>query len=170
MCAGPSSGTTAQNLRQLLRSAEPGVRARVLPERVGHLRRDEHHQPPGGPVLPQRLPQHQGPLAVDVVGGQRDKRLVGHCGRGQPGYVPARPQGSAVRLSATSDSLELHERDWTRLSQLAPVVKNPPAHSADLRDAGSIPGWGRSPGGGRGHPLQCSCPENPMDGGQSTGS
>ena len=32
-----------------------------------------------------------------------------------------------------------------------------------LRDAGSIPGWGRSPGGGHGHPLQCSCLENSMD-------
>ena len=29
--------------------------------------------------------------------------------------------------------------------------------------AGSIPGWGRSPGGGHGNPLQCSCLENLMD-------
>ena len=28
-----------------------------------------------------------------------------------------------------------------------------------------IPGWGRSPGGGRSNPLQYSCQENPMDGG-----
>ena len=40
------------------------------------------------------------------------------------------------------------------------VVKNPPA---DARDLGSIPGSGRSPGGGHGNPLQCSCLENPMD-------
>ena len=32
----------------------------------------------------------------------------------------------------------------------------------DVGDAGSIPGWGRSPGGGNGDPLQCSCLENPM--------
>ena len=31
------------------------------------------------------------------------------------------------------------------------------------RDTGSIPGLGRSPGGGRGNPLQYSCLENPMD-------
>ena len=43
------------------------------------------------------------------------------------------------------------------------MVKNPPANSGDLRDAGSIPGSGRCPGGGNGHPLQYSCPENPMD-------
>ena len=30
-------------------------------------------------------------------------------------------------------------------------------------DLGSIPGSGRSPGGGHGHPLQYSCLENPMD-------
>ena len=33
------------------------------------------------------------------------------------------------------------------------------------RDQGSIPGLGRSPGGGHGNPLQYSCLENPMDGG-----
>ena len=43
------------------------------------------------------------------------------------------------------------------------MIKNPPAHSGDLRDAGSIPGLGRSPGGGHGSPLQYSCLENPMD-------
>ena len=38
------------------------------------------------------------------------------------------------------------------------------AYSAgDLRDTGSIPGLGRSPGGGRGNPLESSCLENPMD-------
>ena len=30
-------------------------------------------------------------------------------------------------------------------------------------DLGSVPGSGRSPGGGQGNPLQCSCLENPMD-------
>ena len=30
-------------------------------------------------------------------------------------------------------------------------------------DPGSIPGMGRSPGGGHGNPLQYSCLENPMD-------
>ena len=45
---------------------------------------------------------------------------------------------------------------------LALVVENPPAN-AELRDAGSIPGLGRSPGGENGNPLQYSCLENPMD-------
>ena len=44
------------------------------------------------------------------------------------------------------------------------MVKNPPADEGDIRDVGSIPGSGRSPGGGLGDPLQeCSCLENSMD-------
>ena len=46
---------------------------------------------------------------------------------------------------------------------MALVVKNPPANGEDLRDLGSIPGSGRSPGGGHGNPLQNSCLENHMD-------
>ena len=48
-------------------------------------------------------------------------------------------------------------------SQVALMVKNPPANAGDLRDLGLIPGWGRSPGGGHGSSLQYSCLENPMD-------
>ena len=48
-------------------------------------------------------------------------------------------------------------------SQVALVVRNLPANAGDVRDAGSIPGWGRSPGGGHGNPLQSSCLENSMD-------
>ena len=47
---------------------------------------------------------------------------------------------------------------------MALVVKKPPANPGVVRDAGSIPGLGRSPGGGHGNPLQYSCLENPMVG------
>ena len=43
------------------------------------------------------------------------------------------------------------------------VVKNSPANTGDIRDVGSIPGSGRSPGRGHGNPLQYSCLENPLD-------
>ena len=43
------------------------------------------------------------------------------------------------------------------------MVKNPPASAGDIRDKGSIPGLGRSPGGGNGNPFQYSCLENLMD-------
>ena len=47
--------------------------------------------------------------------------------------------------------------------QAALVIKNPPANARNLRDAGCIPGSGRSPGGRNGNPLQYSCVGNPMD-------
>ena len=48
-------------------------------------------------------------------------------------------------------------------SQVSLMIKNPSANEVDLRDAGSIPGSGRSPRGGRGNPLQYSWLEDPMD-------
>ena len=50
-----------------------------------------------------------------------------------------------------------------QVSQAALLVKNLPANAGDLRDVGSIPGSGSSPGGGHGNPLQYSCLENPTD-------
>ena len=46
---------------------------------------------------------------------------------------------------------------------MAVVVKKPPANAGVGRDVSSIPGLGRSPGGGHGNPLQFSYLENPMD-------
>ena len=43
------------------------------------------------------------------------------------------------------------------------VVKEIAYNAGDARDMGSIPGLGRSPGGGHGNPLQYSCLENPMN-------
>ena len=47
--------------------------------------------------------------------------------------------------------------------RVVPVVKNPGANARDVRQVGSVPGLGRSPGAGHSNPLQCSCLENPMD-------
>ena len=55
---------------------------------------------------------------------------------------------------------------WLILPQSFPggsVVKNTPANTRDARDTGSIPGSGRSLGGGNGNLLQYSCLGNPMD-------
>ena len=43
------------------------------------------------------------------------------------------------------------------------MVKNLSVNAEDAGDAGSIPGLGRSPGEGKGNPLQYSCLANPMD-------
>ena len=50
-----------------------------------------------------------------------------------------------------------------KASQLAPVVKNLPANTGDVRDMGSVPGLRGTPGGGHSNPLQYSCLENPME-------
>ena len=42
------------------------------------------------------------------------------------------------------------------------MVKNPSAKARDIREVGSLPGWGRSPRGWNGNPLQYSCLENSM--------
>jgi len=42
------------------------------------------------------------------------------------------------------------------------MVKNTPANTEDIRNVGSIPGRGKSPGEGHGHPLKYSCLENCM--------
>ena len=44
-----------------------------------------------------------------------------------------------------------------------PAVKNLPVNAEDIRDMGSIPGSGRSPGEGYGNPLKYSCLKNSMD-------
>ena len=54
-------------------------------------------------------------------------------------------------------SLVFHPLTNHWASQVALVVKNPPASAGGIRDTSSIPG------GGNGSPLQYSCPENPMD-------
>ena len=48
-------------------------------------------------------------------------------------------------------------------SQVALEAKNSPANIGNIRDEGSDPGLGRSPGGGHGNPLQYCWLENPMD-------
>ena len=48
-------------------------------------------------------------------------------------------------------------------SQVVLVIKSPPANAGDVREAGLIPGSGRSPGGKHGNSLQYSCLENPTD-------
>ena len=64
-----------------------------------------------------------------------------------------------VKISATNIIYYAH----LQASQVVLVVRNPPTKAGDKRDAVSIPGSGRSPGGGHGNPLQYSCLENPMD-------
>ena len=79
--------------------------------------------------------------------------------------VPESSNGGTAEEKILAPCREVlsHNYPCCGASWLAPVVKNPPANAGDIRDMGSIPGSGRSPEGGHGHPLQYSCLENPMD-------
>ena len=71
----------------------------------------------------------------------------GACG----GRIPKNPRQKSGRLRKPT------------ASQAALVVKNLPANVRDIRDTGSIPGSGRSPGEQHGNSLKYSSLENPMD-------
>ena len=75
--------------------------------------------------------------------------------------------GLAKSRTRLSDFTSLPVSGKTRVAlwipQVALVVKNPSTNAGDVRDMGSNPELGRSPGGRHGHPLQYSCQENPMD-------
>ena len=77
-------------------------------------------------------------------------------------YDPA-PEITSAMLCAFGKRIYTSFHWMLGTSQVALVVKNPPANAGDTRDKGSILGSGRSPGGGHGNPLQYSCLENPMD-------
>ena len=66
-------------------------------------------------------------------------------------------------MTEATQQQQQQQQQLHRASQVALVVKNPPANVEDVRTAGSIPGLGRSPGEGNGTLLWYSCLENPMD-------
>ena len=84
---------------------------------------------------------------------------AGPADEGQVGRdaTPNRQECSAVSKSLSG------RKGWGGASQVALVIKNPPANAGDLRVVDSIPGSGRSPGGGYGNSLQYSCLEDSMD-------
>ena len=71
--------------------------------------------------------------------------------------------GIRVRVSVCVCVTQFIATLTCRASQVALVAKHPPASEGDIRDVGSIPGLGRSLGGGHGNSLQYFCLENPMD-------
>ena len=68
-----------------------------------------------------------------------------------------------IELVQTDPVLQVNPPPSKRTSQVVLVVKNPLAIAGDVRELGSIPGLGRSPGRGHSSPLQYSCLENPME-------
>ena len=69
----------------------------------------------------------------------------------------------SIPLARHTKQFELqYRRIW---ASLVAQQYDSACHAGDARDAGWIPGSVRSPGGGYGSSLQCSCLESPMDGG-----
>ena len=69
--------------------------------------------------------------------------------------------------SSVHGILQARILEWAVVSfsfgQVALVINHLPANAGDVKDLGSILGWGRSPGEENGNPLQYSCLKNPMD-------
>ena len=72
----------------------------------------------------------------------------------------ALPRDSTPPSSDKAKNYQLSPYFWA--SQVALMVKNLLASAGDLRDTGSLPGLGRSPGEGNGNPLQYSCLRTPL--------
>ena len=83
--------------------------------------------------------------------------------RQSPFTVILEPKKIKSVIASTFSPSICHEVMGQKTSQMAPVVKYLPAKAGDVREVSLIPGSGRSPGGGNGHPLLYSCLENPMD-------
>ena len=71
------------------------------------------------------------------------------------------PVWSTCHLSSRERTFSSNLWESAGASQVVLVVKIPPANAGDIRDAGLVPGLGRSPGGGHGHLPQCSCRRSP---------
>ena len=78
-----------------------------------------------------------------------------------PGATPEIPESETPELGPRN--LFSQAQQVTLGFPSGSAVKNPPATVGDTGDMSSIPGLGRSPGGGCGNPLQYSCLENPME-------
>ena len=77
-----------------------------------------------------------------------------------------KPRSGSLWASSESSFADIQDLHFSRkcISQVvALVVKDLPANTGDIRDVGSIPGSGRSSGGGHSNPLQYSSLENPMN-------
>ena len=112
------------------------------------------------------------PVFLGILCGSAGKESV--CNAGDLGLIPGlrrflgEGKGYPLQYSGLENSMDciVHgvAKSRTQLSNLgfpdSSVGKESICSAGDL---GLIPGLRRSPGGGHGNPLQCSCLENPMD-------
>ena len=102
---------------------------------------------------------HTSPVGGNWCCGERQRAKLALVGWSEAGSA------KTVLLASGLSVLAGHLMDdklnaWA--VQVGLSVKNLPARAGEVRVLGSIPGSGRSPGGGHGNPLQYSCLKNPM--------
>ena len=78
-------------------------------------------------------------------------------------FIPSEIEKAGGKPFIMVDQAIDHRQYMVRASQVVLVVKSLPTNGANLREAGSIPGSGRSPGGGNDNPLWYPCLEKSMD-------
>ena len=116
----------------------------------------------------------QGPLWIlppdrfcgGLQSGALGRALYYYCCFGCPmrhvGYCLSR---DGTRTPCSGRQSLNHWATGEHFKSIIPFGSDDKASAYNAGDPGLIPGWGRSPGRGNGNPLQCSCLENPMDGG-----
>ena len=127
-----------------------------------------NYSPPGSSVMEFSRQEYWSGLPFPSPGDLPDPEIEPRSPALQAESLPTEPPGRPIVVSMYVGYIYDQKMFggysvlvWA--SQVALVVKNLPANAGDVRDVGSIPGLGRSPGKGHGNPLQYSCPENPMD-------
>ena len=82
-------------------------------------------------------------------------------------YCPQKKGAASPQIKQTSlghpHTQQLVNTGVPRPSPFIPSGSDDKESACNVGDPGSVPGLGRSPGGGQGHPLQYSCLENPMN-------
>ena len=102
------------------------------------------------------------PLCLPKASGKGDLCII--LGTFEGFLKELQNQKKVLAISSNTRKTQTRVHSGTKYtSQVAPVVKNPPVHAGDIRDADSVPGLGRSLGEANGYPLQYSCLENLMD-------
>ena len=105
----------------------------------------------------------QGPSWSSQKHLEANSSLGGYSQVGYPNeHMASHPAVTMISIKRNKN-LAVVKINILKAAQVALVVKNPPANAGHARALGSIPGSGRCPGEGSGHPLQSSCLEDSMD-------
>ena len=117
----------------------------------------------GSPCCPEEEPEAQrAPLEASVTNGMLSASSSSPKAPQEQGLGPLHVVPPTTSGHARGSQIVLG-RGLLSCTPVGLVVKNPHANAEDRRDASSIPGPGRSPGGGNGNPFQYFCLGNSMD-------